>query len=172
MGEYEPDDSRDVTRSAGSGGIEPERTGPREEQARAQAEHAKRQSGGADPASTNEQQAVEAETASPRPEYDQYEVNQASSTNKQSMENGRMSQSMGGQSQSMGSSQEGENGGKAQTGYGNSRDEQGRSDEGMRDDKTAQHEQAIPGEVSDRPDEKLYADAHPPMLDEDERPSR
>ena len=34
MGEYEPDDSRDVARETSDLPIEPERTGPREEEAR------------------------------------------------------------------------------------------------------------------------------------------
>lgn len=38
MGEYEPDDSRDVTLSDHQAPGEPPRTGPREDQARAQAE--------------------------------------------------------------------------------------------------------------------------------------
>lgn len=38
MGEYEPDDSRDVTLSASEAPGEPPRTGPREEAARMQAE--------------------------------------------------------------------------------------------------------------------------------------
>ena len=37
MGEYEPDDSRDVTLSNDTAPGEPDRTGPREEQARAAA---------------------------------------------------------------------------------------------------------------------------------------
>ena len=167
MGEYEPEDSRDVTQSSGSGSIEPERTGPREAQARAQAEHAKRQAENKDPAATDEQQANQSETASPRPEYDQYEVNQPSSVNKQSMQGGQMSQSMGGQSQSSGSKTAD---GAAQSAYGNSRDEDGRSDQMMQTGETGDG-RATPGEVSEQPDVKLNADAHPPMLDEDEEPS-
>ena len=38
MGEYEPDDSRDVTLSDHQAPVEPPRTGPREDEARRQAE--------------------------------------------------------------------------------------------------------------------------------------
>jgi hypothetical protein len=48
MGEYEPDDSRTVTQSPHRAPGEPPRTGPREDQARAEAE-ATQQQGIADP---------------------------------------------------------------------------------------------------------------------------
>jgi hypothetical protein len=48
MGEYEPDDSRDVTLSDHRAPGEPPRTGPREDEARAQAQ-AKEKQGVADP---------------------------------------------------------------------------------------------------------------------------
>ncbi|MEP2236114.1 MAG: hypothetical protein ABJM58_12725 [Alteripontixanthobacter sp.] len=45
MGEYEPDDSRDVTLGKGSTPIEPERTGPREDAARAKAQKDRKKDG-------------------------------------------------------------------------------------------------------------------------------
>nr|WP_166178153.1 hypothetical protein [Altererythrobacter segetis] len=48
MGEYEPDDSRDVTLSDHQAPGEPPRTGPREDEARAMARPKEKQ-GGADP---------------------------------------------------------------------------------------------------------------------------
>ena len=78
MGQYEPNDSRDVTLTDGHepGGIK--RTGPREAETREQEEQ---QSEGAQPG--NQQQALDAQVGGPRPEYDQYEVNQAGNINNQ-----------------------------------------------------------------------------------------
>lgn len=49
MGEYEPDDSRDVTLSDHQAPGEPPRTGPREDEARATAKEPKEKQGVADP---------------------------------------------------------------------------------------------------------------------------
>ncbi|MGZ3235716.1 MAG: hypothetical protein ACXU7O_13555 [Croceibacterium sp.] len=57
MGEYEPDDSRDVTLSPRQAPGEPPRTGPREDEARAMA---KEQQGGADPESADKPTARDA----------------------------------------------------------------------------------------------------------------
>jgi hypothetical protein len=49
MGEYEPDDSRTVTQSPHQAPGEPERTGPREDEARAMADKPQEKQGVADP---------------------------------------------------------------------------------------------------------------------------
>lgn len=106
MGEYEPDDSRDVTLKPGHepGGIE--RTGPHEQETRedARSEPGERQrqereraveaGSAARPdrwAERDDPQATFSPAGDPRPEYDQYEVNQAGSINKRA-EPGRDSQ--------------------------------------------------------------------------------
>ena len=134
MGQYEPNDSRDVTLTDGHepGGIK--RTGPREGETRKQEEQ--RQNEGAQPG--NQQQALDAQTGGPRPEYDQYEVNQAGNINKQS---------------------------EAQGGYGNGRDEDGQMEQDVAleeadDDDIAG---AQPGEISNAPDKRAAADAARPL---------
>mgnify|MGYP001549149905 CR=1 FL=1 len=57
MGEYEPDDSRDVTLSTHQAPGEPPRTGPREDEARAMA---REQQGGSDPESADKPTARDA----------------------------------------------------------------------------------------------------------------
>ncbi len=98
MGQYEPNDSRDVTLRQGDepGGIE--RTGPREGETRQ-----REQGEGARPG--DQQQATHSEAGAPRPEYDQYEVNQPGSIDKQS---------------------------EAQMGYGNARDADDRMEQDRR----------------------------------------
>ena len=131
MGQYEPNDSRNVTLNDGHepGGIK--RTGPREAETRQQDEQ--QQNEGAQPG--NQQQALDAQVGGPRPEYDQYEVNQAGNINKQA---------------------------EAQSGYGNARDEDGQMEQdvalGDEDEQLAQ-----PGEVSVRPDQRAAADAARPL---------
>lgn len=132
MGQYEPNDSRDVTLTDGHepGGIK--RTGPREGETR---EQEKQQNEGAQPG--NQQQALDAQTGGPRPEYDQYEVNQAGNINKQA---------------------------EAQSGYGNARDENGQMEQDAALEETdAKSAAAQPGEISDAPDERAAADAARPL---------
>ena len=134
MGQYEPDDSRDVTLNDGHepGGIK--RTGPREHETRQQ-----EQGEGARPG--DQQQAIDAKSGSARPEYDQYEVNQAGNLNKQS---------------------------EAQSGYGNARNESGKMEQDVATEAVEQRQQqadpsAQPGETSPRPDERAKADAERPL---------
>ena len=134
MGQYEPEDSRDVTLNDGHepGGIK--RTGPREDESRQQ-EQQQQQGEGAQPG--DQQQALDAQVGGPRPEYDQYEVNQAGNINAQAEQ--------------------------AQPGYGNARDEEGHMEKeaakGAKDGKDT----AKPGETSPRPDERAEADANRPL---------
>ncbi|EDL49583.1 hypothetical protein [Erythrobacter sp. SD-21] len=137
MGQYEPNDSRDVTLTDGHepGGIK--RTGPREAETRQHEEQ--QQNEGAQPG--NQQQALDAQTGGPRPEYDQYEVNQAGNINKQA---------------------------EAQQGYGNARDDDGQMEQDVATGDfgsapIAQSDSAQPGEISDRPDERAAADANRPL---------
>ena len=82
----------------------------------------------------DQQQALDAQVGGPRPEYDQYEVNQAGNINAQAEQ--------------------------AQPGYGNARDEEGHmEDEAAKDGKDT----AKPGETSLRPDERAEADANRPL---------
>lgn len=93
----------------------------------------------------DQQQALKADTDSARPEYDQYEVNQPGNLNKQA---------------------------EAQSGYGNSRNEEGQMEQ---DVATSRHGEqplaqsegivsdAQPGEISSRPDERAAADANRPL---------
>lgn len=85
----------------------------------------------------DQQQALDAQTGGPRPEYDQYEVNQAGNINNQA---------------------------EAQRGYGNARDENGQMEQDVAlnedGDETAE---AQPGEISDRPDRRAAADANRPV---------
>ena len=137
MGQYEPDDSRDVTLNQGHepGGIE--RTGPREGETRQQEQGEGARKG-------DQQQAVKADSGTPRPEYDQYEVNQAGNTNKQS------------QSQ-------------AQMGYGNARDENAQQEQDVGSTGLGNSldppnvNGAQPGEISSNPAERAEADAERPL---------
>lgn len=132
MGQYEPNDSRDVTLTDGHepGGIK--RTGPREAKTR---EQEKQQNEGAQP--SNQQQALDAQVGGPRPEYDQYEVNQAGNINKQA---------------------------EAQSGYGNARDEDGQMEQDAALEEADAKSAAVqPGEISDAPDKRAAADAARPL---------
>ena len=133
MGQYEPNDSRDVTLTDGHEPGSIKRTGPREAETRQQDEQ--QQDEGAQPG--NQQQALDAQTGGPRPEYDQYEVNQAGNINKQA---------------------------EAQSGYGNARDEDGQMEQDVAlEDADDESAAAQPGEISDRPDERAAADASRPL---------
>ena len=96
------------------------------------------QAGGARPG--NQQQALDAQTGGPRPEYDQYEVNQAGNINHQA---------------------------KAQAGYGNARDESGQMEQdvatGSMGANPLAQEDSQPGEISPRPDQRAAADADRPL---------
>ena len=61
MGEYEPDDSRDVTLSDHQAPGEPPRTGPREDEARAKAREGQEQQGVADAEPSDEPTARDAQ---------------------------------------------------------------------------------------------------------------
>ena len=132
MGQYEPNDSRDVTLADGHepGGIK--RTGPREAETRQQEQH---DGEGAEPG--NQKQALDVQVGGPRPEYDQYEVNQAGNINAQA---------------------------EAQGGYGNARDEDGQMEQDVAlGEENSGDRAAQPGEISDRPDTRAAADANRPL---------
>ncbi|MCA0978637.1 hypothetical protein LCM19_09695 [Qipengyuania flava] len=146
MGQYEPDDSRDVTLNDGHepGGIK--RTGPRESETRQQdqddgtdQQQEQQQGQGAQPG--DQQQALDAQVGGARPEYDQYEVNQPGNINAQAEQ--------------------------AQPGYGNARDEEGHMEKeaakGAEAGKEADKGKVKPGETSSRPDERAEADANRPL---------
>jgi hypothetical protein len=125
MGQYEPNDSRNVTLKPGRepGGIE--RTGPREDEARREAGQSKSQSqsqsGQSQSQSSRQQQqeqerqddggnsrsALDDPAGDPRPEYDQYAVNQPDTVNRPGVSERR----------------------EARAAYGNSRDEDGRMED-------------------------------------------
>ena len=124
MGEYAPDDQRNVHKNDDGSWQEQERQQHNE---------------GAQPG--DQQQALDAQVGGPRPEYDQYEVNQAGNINKQS---------------------------EAQRGYGNARDEDGQMEQDVAtgsygNASLAQDDSAQPGEISNRPDERAAADANRPL---------
>ncbi|MBX7458538.1 hypothetical protein K3152_09800 [Qipengyuania sp. 1NDH17] len=101
--------------------------------------HDKQPGEGAQPG--NQQQALDAQVGGPRPEYDQYEVNQPGNINKQA---------------------------QAQAGYGNARDEDGQMEQDVATHSLGsqplhQDNAAQPGEISDRPDERAAADAARPL---------
>lgn len=156
MGQYEPDDSRNVTLKDGHepGGLK--RTGPREDEVRRQAEQSQSQSGrsqqqqqqGGDP-----QSALDDPPGDPRPEYDQYETNQPDNLNKRGY----------GQAP------------EAQAAYGNSRDEQGRMEQQPDEQSGERREQAemqeggtmdgdgFVGETARDPARRARADAYRPL---------
>ena len=194
MGQYEPDDSRNVTLNTGNNPIEPERTGPRESETRQQAE------GSADPTQTNEPQAIKNQAGAARPVYDQYEVNQSGSINaeaKADVEPRTDDKQASGSQSSEPLADEG----SAQPGYGNARNAAGqmeqneiedtdktpagysqmrqqqqqttqaptdRDDPGAASPPQVSHdmpeEKAIPGEISSQPDARALADANPAVM--------
>ena len=180
MGEYEPEDSRNVTLGSSNNPIEPERTGRREPQARGDAKsdedrdraraEQQREAGKHDPTATNDPQGIDNRAGDPRPEYDQYEVNQPGSVNKksdhaerragsgQSQELNGMKQSQQRAKQSGGSITET---GDAQAGYGNSKDADGRSEQDAAK-KKAEGTDPV-GETSPAPNERAQADAARPL---------
>ena len=124
MGEYAPDDQRSVHKS---------------DDGSWQSQEQQQQGEGAQPG--DQQQALDAQVGGPRPEYDQYEVNQAGNINKQV---------------------------EAQRGYGNARDEDGQMEQDVATGNLgrssfSQDDSAQPGEISDRPDERAAADASRPL---------
>lgn len=131
------------------------------------------------PTERDDPQAIQARVGTPRPEYDHYEVNQPGSINKQAKDSGeKMAEQQ----------QKAQQSGERQAAYGNSKDEEGRREQdmgtsnpqtgserdkegsGQNNDKTdaTLDKAAIPGEVSQRPDQRLRADAQRPILDPDE----
>ncbi|MXO86630.1 hypothetical protein GRI38_11400 [Altererythrobacter aurantiacus] len=141
MGEYEPNDSRNVTQNpnrSGSG-IEPERTGPKEDEVRrkaqqdAQEKERREQTRQAeqsdyDQTQTNEPQAIKNDVGVSRPVYDQYEVNQPGSINGEAQSDTQPMQQQQQQSGDKSREPMTENG-PAQSGYGNSRDADGREEQ-------------------------------------------
>ena len=121
MSDYAPDDQRSVHNSRDASWRE------QEEQ--------QQQGEGAQPG--NQQRALDAQVGGPRPEYDQYELNQPGNINKQA---------------------------EAQSGYGNARDEDGQMEQDVAlenaEDESAS---AQPGEISDEPDKRAAADAARPL---------
>lgn len=83
MGEYEPDDSRDVTLSDHQAPGEPPRTGPREDEVRRQAE----QREGAKAVADRDEMAIDNPAGDPRPEYDQYALNDPEAIDKRDARN-------------------------------------------------------------------------------------
>lgn len=140
MGEYAPEDQRTVHKNAG-----PQDTmsdwHEREETER-ERQHEQQEQKGGQPG--DQQQAIKADSGTPRPEYDQYEVNQAGNTNKQS------------QSQ-------------AQMGYGNARDEDAQREQDVRSSgfdnslNAPQVDGGKPGEISSNPAKRAEADAERPL---------
>ena len=93
----------------------------------------------------DQQQALHAQTGGPRPEYDQYEVNQAGNINKQA---------------------------DAQQGYGNARDNSGQMEQDVATGNLGKQQlhqgddfdgNMQPGEISQRPDTRAAADADRPL---------
>ena len=125
MGEYEPDDSRKVTHGEPNNPIEPQRTGGQEDEARRKAQQDAQEEKRRSQARENsglegdQPQAVHNEAGGARPEYDQYEVNQAGSIN---------GTSAGASGQTAAEAAETKPGG-AQAAYGNSADEEGREEQ-------------------------------------------
>ena len=120
MSDYAPDDQRKVHN---------------DKDANWRQQEEQQQNDGAQPG--NQQQALDAQVGGPRPEYDQYEVNQAGSINKQA---------------------------EAQSGYGNARDEDGQMEQDVASEGEVPSPDAPqPGEVSDRPDTRAAADANRPL---------
>lgn len=179
MGEYEPEDSRDVTLGSSNNPVEPERTGRREPQARGDAKsdadreraQAEQQAaaGKHDPTATNDPQGIDNRAGDPRPVYDQYEVNQPGSINKKSEHAGRragsgQSQEMNGMKQSQQKTKQGGSiteTGDAQAGYGNSKDAEGKSEQDAAK-KDASGKDPV-GETSPAPNERAQADAARPL---------
>ena len=113
MGEYEPEDSRNVTQSTHRAPGEPERTGPRENQSGGKPEASNQATGGSGagargagraatahgnpdrqdmqaqpggPLAGNQRQATDNPAGSATPSYDQYELNQPQNTRRQGAE--------------------------------------------------------------------------------------
>ena len=118
-------------------------------------------------------QAIKAPAGSARPEYDQYEVNQATSINKRAGEPMPDQQQKAKQGEQ--GSDEGPGSSGAQAGYGNSRTEHGKEERDMADPKEGtdakkakgDDERAIPGETSTSPTQRLQADANPELYEPD-----
>ena len=181
MGEYEPNDSRKVTQGTSNNPVEPERTGRREEETRERARAEQQEAGkrpAHDPAATNDPQAIDNPPGDPRPEYDQYEVNQAGSVNRRSphaerragQEQGDAGQSQetnGMKQQQQRAKQKDDRSitetGDAQAGYGNAKDGKGRSEQDAAKGDAAGKDPV--GETSPAPDERARADGNPPLYE-------
>ncbi|MGE5953026.1 MAG: hypothetical protein ACM308_05320 [Qipengyuania vulgaris] len=103
------------------------------------AHHDKQPGEGAQPG--DQQQALDAQVGGPRPEYDQYEVNQAGNINNQA---------------------------EAQQGYGNARDADGQMEQDIAGEDSGtpspgRDDVALPGQIPDRPDKRAAADAARPL---------
>lgn len=125
MGQYEPNDSRDVTLNSSNNPIEPERTGPRENETR-QDEQGQKERRSSDPTQTNEPQAIKNASGVARPFYDQYEVNQPGNMNAQADADAEPVTQAGSHS---GDEKTVPEDGAAQPGYGNARNAEGRMEQ-------------------------------------------
>ena len=135
MGEYAPEDQRTIHKNAGpqdsiSNWHEIEKT-ERERQ------HEQYEDGMIGGQPGDQQQALDAQVGGPRPEYDQYEVNQAGNINKQA--NAQSSPDSDAQL-----------------------DQAGDTPASPQEERI-DAERAIPGEISDESDERLAADANRPL---------
>jgi hypothetical protein len=162
MGEYEPDDSRNVTLSSDTAPGEPPRTGPREAQAREQARQAREAQG--------REEDDEAPRAGKAPDEGVQDQRPLEPPRGKPMR-GQQQQSRqheGREGADPATPQHGSKGSAKQGGYGSGRDAEGQSDKNMADDdmsdEAREHAAAIPGEASDRPDERLRADANPQVV--------
>lgn len=157
MGEYAPEDVRKVHENAGPDkSVSDWHDKEKSEREREHEKDEQHKNEGARPG--DQQQALDAETGTPRPKYDQYEVNQAGNTDKKAATHRQQEQQQQSQSGS----------GDAQRGYGNARDEDGEMEQDVADKKKGDEadiaeSEAKPGEISDRPDERAAADANRPL---------
>lgn len=187
MGQYEPDDSRDVTLTDGHepGGIK--RTGPREDEARREAE--KKKKDGGKPLPQQQQQGQQSQNQSsdsgqkqsqggnpenalddppgdPRPEYDQYAVNQPDNMSTPGIFQAEAQESDDSPAQDRDQSSAPEP--EARAAYGNSQDEAGHREEQQADpDQAKRARQAAGeepvGETSGDPAARAKADASRPL---------
>lgn len=185
MGQYEPDDSRDVTLTDGHepGGIK--RTGPREGEARREAktkdggkplpqqqqqgQQSQNQSSGSGQKQSqggNPESALDDPPGDPRPEYDQYAVNQPDNMSKPGIFQTEAQES--GDSPAQDRDQPSAPDPEARAAYGNSQDEAGHREEQQADpDQAKRARQAAGeepvGETSGDPAARAKADASRPL---------
>ena len=173
MGEYAPNDQRTIHENAG-----PQDTMSnwhQKEQSQREREKAEDESGEISQHSDDveadrmggipgdQQQALDAQVGGPRPEYDQYEVNQPGNINSPGQEEAQESGSEPLTDQPLSE----EYSDSAQSAYGNSRNADGQMEQdaipNSPQEKRIDEKRAIPGEISDDIDERLAADANRPL---------